>query len=180
MFKTISMYSILFLALLFASYYIGLTITSVVDQRLQDVSLTLPRPKVYINYPDKKNKRKRRAHLQDQTNVVEGFENFKESCTPKKFRKLNKKHKDKATKRYVKQYSQHIKNIKPLVDNSPFSAYNYEELGTSYTTLEKANDKILLKASNDEEDATLEITVSENQICPEYRFQRPWQKKCSV
>jgi FtsZ-interacting cell division protein ZipA len=120
----------LFIILLVAfitAYFIGLTITSVVDNRLRDTTINMPRPKIEVKIDSDllykqllKENQEKGINLQQ----LEGFTNPE----PKETSKATPKGDDSKAyleklKQHVKDLEQKVKTIKPKDTQLPLSKY---------------------------------------------------------
>ena len=120
----------LFIILLVAfitAYFIGLTITSVVDNRLRDTTINMPRPKIEIKVDSDllykqllKENQEKGINLQQ----LEGFTNPNETKeTKEKPIGFDSKQYLEKLKQHVKDLEKTVKNIKPEDTQLPLSKY---------------------------------------------------------
>ena len=158
---------ILFLIVFF--YYLGHVVAEVVDNRMREMILNIPTPKVIIR---RKNK------------IKEGFANYdkafdkpkiKNKIRDSRLKQYGKYKMDKKTFSYMKKYKKFRKGEKEKIDSLELLPSNYEELGAKYddNNLAPSNLSRLEKKS-----ALWDTLPHRNELSPDYQCQRLW-KQCN-
>jgi hypothetical protein len=129
------------LVILFA-YYLGITISTVVDYRLKDAIINLPEPKIYIDSKniekfinndsdnDVDSKKKKKSSKKEKFQNKKKFEHFEPTIT--------KSSQDTIIDQNQKAYAMSYKLAKTLMDNPmPFKAANSYDYDQLYSMIEK-------------------------------------------
>ena len=152
MIKEWSLFIIVFFVTLMLGYYLGLTIATVVDYRIKDAVINMPKPKNNIKKIIKKKPKK--VNIESNKNEIENFLNYNKTPMKKcrKYKQLRYKSEplDKSTKKYSKLYKNFEKdknkNLNPIIPyNDEFSRSNFLEIKNG---LNSQNTKNLKKKKN--------------------------------
>lgn len=148
---------VMFFVMLAFGYYLGVAISSVIDQKINNVTVRMPKPKnnIIIHVDQKPNKVKVKSNNKKQEN----FLNYKEKAKKPKIKKRNtfkkekftnypnnptqkmrqKYYKDSKCDHMAKEYSKKYKIYRKdeYNDDMNLIAYNQEEVANGYINIDK-------------------------------------------
>ena len=107
---------LVFIITIVLGYYLGITISTVVDYRIKEAVITMPKPKNNIKIVVDKSPKD--IEIKSNTKEIENFINFENISN------------DKNLNKYSKKY----KKIKKNKIKTPFEPYNYNE--SNYLNIE--------------------------------------------
>ena len=143
MIKDVSLYIVVFFVTLMLGYYLGITISTVVDYRLKDAVINMPRPKNNIKIVVSKKPIK--IKVKSNKKQIENFLNYKELPKKKKRKVVEEENREVKEKRKQNQKKEgcNLDLINPVKKNREKyynTQINDSELET-YSKLYKQNKK---------------------------------------